>query len=121
MLNINNFKSLLSSLKGEELKSIVYFGNDVDIAYTTNRCKEDVGDINLCKVLKELILEYHENYGILENEILEYHKTFHLKGWKAENNYGRHYLIEVNPTLRVYFKCNFKGICRTVKFLVKRE
>lgn len=121
MLNINNFKALLSSLKGEDTKGIVYFGNDTDISYTTNRCKEDVGDINLCKVLKEFILEYFNNYGILENEILEYHKVFHLKGWKKEEGSCTQYLLEINPVFRIYFFCDSNRICRRIRFLYKRE
>lgn len=119
MLNINNFKSLLSSTKGD--KNIIYFGNDVDISYTVQRCKEDVGDENLCKVLKELILEYLNNYGILEDEILEFHKTFQLKGWKKDEGSCTQYLLEINPVFRIYFFCDSNRICRRVKFLVKRE
>ena len=118
----NNFKSLFISNNKEVNidSSRVFFGNDADIVWETNRLSQKP-DENLAKVLKEDILEYHKHYGILEDEILEYHKIFHLKGWKRDQGTCTEYLIEVNPVFRIYFFCDSQRICRRIKFLYKRE
>lgn len=121
MLNLNNFKSLFTSKESKEVnKNHVFFGNDPDIAWFTKRLSEKP-DIELAKVFKEDLISYFENYGILKDEILEYHKIFQLKGWKKEEGDCTQYLIEINPQLRIYFFCGSQGICRRVKFLYKRE
>ena len=121
MLNLNNFKSLFTSSKEvNKDSSHVFFGNDPDIAWFTKRLSEKP-DIELAKVFKEDLISYLKNYGIFKDEILEYHKIFHLKGWKRDQDTCTEYLIEVNPQLRIYFFCGSKGICRRVKFLYKRE
>ena len=121
MLNLNNFKSLFTSTNKEDKDSShVFFGNDPDIAWFTKRLSEKP-DIELAKVFKEDLISYLENYGILEDEILEYHKIFHLKGWKKDEGSCTQYLIEVNPVFRIYFFCDSQRICRRVRFLYKRE
>lgn len=121
MLNLKSFKTLFTSNKEvNKDDSHVFFGNDADICWETNRLSQKP-DENLAKVLKEDILEYYKNYGIFEDEILEYHRIFHLKGWKRDQGTCTEYLIEVNPVFRIYFSCDSQRICRRVKFLYKRE
>lgn len=122
MLNLKTFKNLFNSSK--EVSSLekghVFFGNDLDISWFTKRLSEKP-DVELAKVFKEDILEYFENFGILEDEIIQYACIFHLKGWKRDQGPCMEYLIEVNPKLRIYFFCDSKRICRRVRFLYKRE
>lgn len=115
----NSFKPLDTPVSREKYPS-VSFGTDSDICWETNRLTEKP-DENLAKVLKEDILAYLDNFGILEDEILEYRETFHLKGWKKEDGACTQYLLEVNPCFRIYFFCDSRRICRRVKFLYKRE
>lgn len=124
--SISNFFNSFKSLETEttpvsrEKYPSVSFGTDSDICWETNRLTEKP-DENLAKVLKEDILEYFKNYGILEDEILEYHNTFQLKGWKKEEGSCTQYLLEINPVFRIYFFCDSQRICRRVRFLYKRE
>lgn len=118
--NLKSLKSIIAFLKREN-NSIVYFGNDIDISWVTKRCQEDVGDVNLAKVLKDMILEYKNLYGIEEKEILMFHRDFQLKGWKKEVGDCTAYLLEINPQLRIYFFCGSNKVCKDVKFLYKRE
>lgn len=124
MTNISNFfksfKSLETTPVSRDKHPSVAFWTDDDICWETNRLTQKP-DENLAKVLKEDILEYHKNYGILEDEILEYRETFHLKGWKKEEGSCTQYLLEINPVFRIYFACDSQRICRRVKFLYKRE
>lgn len=122
--NISNFfksfKTLETGVVSRDKHPSVAFGTDADICWETNRLIQKP-DENLARVLKEDILEYHKNYGILEDEILEYRETFQLKGWKKEEGSCTQYLLQINPIFRIYFFCDSQRVCRRVKFLYKRE
>lgn len=118
---INNFKSLFTSKEvNKDDRCHVFFGNDSDIAWFTKRLSEKP-DIELAKVFKGDVMSYFENFGILEDDIVEYACLFHLKGWKRDQATCTEYLIEINPQLRIYFFCGSQGICRRVRFLYKKE